>query len=185
MEGRAAAAAAREDKIAAAAQAVAAAEAEADWRPRRDPALRPRVPPRVGKLFSMCLAVLVEYIDDVETLYGMPTMIKVNVPVKPVTFLCRQSETDMILVRSTGQGILQGDSSVGPLKSPHCQLTQLLATSQCLFEAVRRSDLADLLAPITEPQQHWCQPPKQPSACLPCRCQHCKLRIARFTLLAI
>ncbi|EIE21398.1 RNI-like protein [Coccomyxa subellipsoidea C-169] len=78
VEGRAAAAAAREDKIAAAAQAVAAAEAEADWRPRRDPALGPRVPPRVGKLFSMCLAVLVEYIDDVETLYGMPTMIKVQ-----------------------------------------------------------------------------------------------------------
>lgn len=78
VEGRAAAAAAREDKIAAAAKAVAEAEAEADWQPRRDPALGPRIAPRVGKLFGMCLAVLVEYIDDVETLYGLPTLIKVH-----------------------------------------------------------------------------------------------------------
>lgn len=77
MDGRAAAAAAREDKIAAAAQAAANAEAEADWRPQRDPALGLRPAPRVGKLFSMCLALLVEYIDDVETLYGLPTPIKV------------------------------------------------------------------------------------------------------------
>ena len=77
MEGRAAAAAAREDKIAAAAQAQAEAEAEADWRPRRDAPAGPRAAPRVGKLFGMCLALLVEHIDDVETLYGLPTVIKV------------------------------------------------------------------------------------------------------------
>lgn len=75
MEGRAAAAAAREDKIAAAAHT--AAEAEADWRPRCDAPAGPWPARRVGKLFGMCLALLVEHIDDVETLYGLPTVIKV------------------------------------------------------------------------------------------------------------
>ncbi|CAL8469688.1 g9229 [Coccomyxa elongata] len=78
VEGRAAAAAAREDKIAAAAQAAAEAEAEADWRPRRDALAGPRPAQCVGKLFGMCLALLVEHIDDVETLYGLPTVIKVQ-----------------------------------------------------------------------------------------------------------
>lgn len=77
MEGRAAALSAREDKIAAAAQAAAEAEAAADWAPKRDHRLGPRPSPRVGRLFDMCLDLLVEYIEDVETLYGLPSAIKV------------------------------------------------------------------------------------------------------------
>ena len=77
MEGRAAALSAREDKIAAAAQAAAEAEAAADWAPKRDHRLGPRPSPRVGRLFDMCLDLLVEHIEDVETLYGLPSAIKV------------------------------------------------------------------------------------------------------------
>ena len=77
VEGRAAALSAREDKIAAAAQAAAEAEAAADWAPKRDHRLGPRPSPRVGRLFDMCLDLLVEYIEDVETLYGLPSAIKV------------------------------------------------------------------------------------------------------------
>ncbi|CAL5228114.1 g11190 [Coccomyxa viridis] len=78
VEGRAAALSAREDKIAAAAQAAAEAEAAADWAPKRDHRLGPRPSPRVGRLFDMCLDLLVEYIEDVETLYGLPSAIKVQ-----------------------------------------------------------------------------------------------------------
>lgn len=77
MEGRAAAAAAREDKIKAAAQAATEAEAEAQWEPCHDGAAAPPPAKRVGKLYNMCLSLLVEYIDDVETLWGLPTIIKV------------------------------------------------------------------------------------------------------------
>ena len=77
MEGRAAALSAREDKIAAAALAAAEAEAAADWMPKRDHKLGPRPVQRVGRLFDMCLDLLVEYIEDVETLCGLPSAIKV------------------------------------------------------------------------------------------------------------
>lgn len=78
MEGRAKAAAAREDKIAAAAAAAEDATAAAEWVPKRDPALGPRRAARVGKLSAMCLALLVEHIDAVETLWGLPSIIKVG-----------------------------------------------------------------------------------------------------------
>ena len=80
MEGRAAALSAREDKIAAAALAAAEAEAAADWTPKRDHKLGPRPVQRVGRLFDMCLDLLVEYIEDVETLFGLPSAIKVSFP---------------------------------------------------------------------------------------------------------
>jgi hypothetical protein len=67
----------RADKIKAAAQAAAEADAEAGWQPRRDGAAQQRPAKRVDKLYSMCLSLLVEYIDDVETLLGLPTIIKV------------------------------------------------------------------------------------------------------------
>lgn len=78
VEGRAAALSAREDKIAAAALAAAEAEAAADWMPKRDHRLGPRPSQRVGRLFDMCLDLLVEYIEDIETLYGLPSAIKVT-----------------------------------------------------------------------------------------------------------
>ena len=77
VEGRAAALSAREDKIAAAALAAAEAEAAADWTPKRDHRLGPRPAQRVGRLFDMCLDLLVEHIEDIETLYGLPSAIKV------------------------------------------------------------------------------------------------------------
>ncbi|CAK0785667.1 hypothetical protein CVIRNUC_008878 [Coccomyxa viridis] len=78
VEGRAAALSAREDKIAAAALAAAEAEAAADWAPKRDHRLGPRPAQRVGRLFDMCLGLLVEHIEDIETLYGLPSAIKVQ-----------------------------------------------------------------------------------------------------------
>ena len=49
----------------------------AEWEPRRNPALGPRATQRVPKLSAMCLALLVEHIHNVETLWGMPSVIKV------------------------------------------------------------------------------------------------------------
>lgn len=98
VEGRAAALSAREDKIAAAAQAAAEAEAAADWAPKRDHKLGPRLSPRVGRLFDMCLDLLVEYIEDVETLYGLPSAIKV---MSMLVALCNTPHTAVYVVDST------------------------------------------------------------------------------------
>ena len=78
-EGRAEAAAARETKIATAKQTAAEADAAAEWEPRKGAVAgsAQRRPERVGKLYGMCLALLVEHVDDVETLWGLPTDIKV------------------------------------------------------------------------------------------------------------
>ena len=89
VEGRAAALSAREDKIAAAAQAAAEAEAAAEWTPKRDRRLGPRPCLRVDRLFDMCLDLLVEHIEDVETLYGLPSAIKVLLWSLSTAPLCR------------------------------------------------------------------------------------------------
>lgn len=93
----------QEDKIAAAALAAAEAEAAADWTPKRDHKLGPRPVQRVGRLFDMCLDLLVEYIEDVETLYGLPSAIKVPFP----HFCGQQSEGYISCARSA---VLSGSS---------------------------------------------------------------------------
>ena len=95
VEGRAKAAAAREDKIAAAAAAAAEAERGVEWAPKRDPAQGPRSQDRVGKLSAMCLALLVEHIDAVETLWGLPSIIKVPLPACRARNMLRMRECSL------------------------------------------------------------------------------------------
>ena len=54
------------------------AEAEVDWKPSREP--RPRPQKHIDTLFRSCVELLVEYIDDVDSLWGIPEVIKVDFP---------------------------------------------------------------------------------------------------------
>jgi len=51
------------------------------WKPSRDVKLGSRLPTRVRPLFELCADVLVEYIEDVESLLGLPDSIKVRLVV--------------------------------------------------------------------------------------------------------
>lgn len=52
--------------------------AETAWQPLRDPALGRRPDDAVPRLRDLCVDLVVEYIEDVETLYGLPDGIKVR-----------------------------------------------------------------------------------------------------------
>ncbi|KAK9840274.1 hypothetical protein WJX74_006585 [Apatococcus lobatus] len=78
VEARAAAAAAREDKILEAARGQLEAQEAVAWAPARDVALGPRKACRVDPLFSLSLSLIVDYLEDVETLVGLPDAIKVR-----------------------------------------------------------------------------------------------------------
>ena len=77
VEARSAAVAARQEKILDASR-VSPGKAVVSWTPRRDPKLGSRPICRVRPLFELCADVLVEYIDDVESLLGLPDSIKVR-----------------------------------------------------------------------------------------------------------
>lgn len=47
------------------------------WSPKRNAKLGPRPPNTVGTLYQSCIALLVEHIEDVESLWGIPDIIKV------------------------------------------------------------------------------------------------------------
>ena len=51
-----------------------------EWKPSRDPKLGPRPQKTVDTLFRGCVELLVEYIDDVDSLLGIPEIIKVEAP---------------------------------------------------------------------------------------------------------
>ena len=80
LRGRAAAAAARSDKLLEEEQASrgAAEEGGMEWVPARDASLgcRPRcaVPP----LLELCVLLVRDHIDDVESLWGLPDAVKVR-----------------------------------------------------------------------------------------------------------
>jgi hypothetical protein len=71
---------AREGRISGAARAGLASLADDSiaWTPKRDPEVGPRPESTVNSLFQGCLELLVEHIEDVETLWGMPDLIKVG-----------------------------------------------------------------------------------------------------------
>ena len=48
------------------------------WSPKRDVKLGARPPRTVGTLYQGCIALLVEHIEDVESLWGIPDLIKVD-----------------------------------------------------------------------------------------------------------
>ncbi len=50
----------------------AKADKESGWDPSRDPCLGPRPTARVASLFSVCLELLVEHVDAVVSLWGLP-----------------------------------------------------------------------------------------------------------------
>ncbi len=52
------------------------------WNPKRDPQLGPRPPNTVGTLFQSCIALLVDHIEDVESLWGIPDVIKASLQAK-------------------------------------------------------------------------------------------------------
>ncbi|GIL72169.1 hypothetical protein Vretimale_462 [Volvox reticuliferus] len=62
------------------------AEDEAEWQPRRDPSLGPHPQESVRSLFETCLDVLTTYVDCVESLWGVPDVIKVRL----ATSVCRR-----------------------------------------------------------------------------------------------
>ena len=76
VEAREAAVAARQEKILDASR-VSPGKAAVSWKPSRDVKLGGRLPCRVRPLFELCADVLVEYIEDVESLLGLPDSIKV------------------------------------------------------------------------------------------------------------
>ncbi|EFJ52453.1 hypothetical protein VOLCADRAFT_86557 [Volvox carteri f. nagariensis] len=56
--------------------AAAAAAGDAGWQPSRDPFLGPHTRDPVRPLFEICLDVLTAYVDCVESLWGVPDVIK-------------------------------------------------------------------------------------------------------------
>ncbi len=47
------------------------------WSPSRDPAQGPRPEDCVPSLFSLCVGIVVHYLEDVESLWGLPEALKV------------------------------------------------------------------------------------------------------------
>lgn len=80
IEARTAAAKAREGKLSEAAKADIGSLADdaIAWAPKRSLSLGARPPVTVGPLFQACLTLLVDHIEDVETLCGLPDIIKVQ-----------------------------------------------------------------------------------------------------------
>ena len=79
VEGRAEALAAREAaKLERAAQQAEQLKSNVVWQPSRDPAQGPRPPQRVPPLVDMCVQLLVDFIEDVESLAGLPDVIRVR-----------------------------------------------------------------------------------------------------------
>ena len=66
-------------------------KAAVSWKPSRDVKLGSRLPTRVRPLFELCADVLVEYIEDVESLLGLPDSIKVRSGVHTVRSRCALS----------------------------------------------------------------------------------------------
>ncbi len=63
-------------------------KAAVSWKPSRDIKLGSRLPTRVRPLFELCADVLVEYIEDVESLLGLPDSIKVRSGVHTMHICC-------------------------------------------------------------------------------------------------
>lgn len=74
-EARGAALERRQEKLR---EAAGAAAAEEDWRPARDPSLGPRCDGAVPLLSDLALDQVVSNIEDVETLAGLPYILKVR-----------------------------------------------------------------------------------------------------------
>lgn len=70
--------AARSDKLMSARRESAEGVADVEWQPLRDVAAGPRPQARVRSLFDTCLGLLTEYIDAVESLWGVPDAIRVK-----------------------------------------------------------------------------------------------------------
>lgn len=52
---------------------------QATWQPSRDVSLGARRTDRVPSLLSKCISLVVDHIDDVESLFGLPEAVKVHV----------------------------------------------------------------------------------------------------------
>ncbi|GFR40008.1 hypothetical protein Agub_g543, partial [Astrephomene gubernaculifera] len=89
----------------------------AGWVPRRDPALGPHLVDPVAPLFSLCLDVLTEWVECVESLEGVPDVIKVRL----AAHVCARRKMSPEVSRLFGAG---GPSE---LVLPDC--TQLDATA--------------------------------------------------------
>ncbi|GIL45521.1 hypothetical protein Vafri_2737 [Volvox africanus] len=70
-------------------------EDEAEWQPRRDPSLGPHPQETVRSLFDTCLDVLTTYVDCVESLWGIPDVIKVRL----ATSVCSRRKMSPEVVR--------------------------------------------------------------------------------------
>ena len=78
VEARAEALAAREAKrLEQSAQQAETLRQAVSWQPSRDPKAGRRPEQRVPPLVTMCVQLMVEYIEDVESLVGLPDVIKV------------------------------------------------------------------------------------------------------------
>ena len=77
VEARSAAVAARQEKILDASR-MSPDKAAISWKPSRDIKLGNRRTCRVRPLYEMCADVLTEYVEDIETLEGLPDSIKVR-----------------------------------------------------------------------------------------------------------
>ena len=78
VEARAEALAAREAKrLEQSAQQAEILKQAVSWKPTRDPKAGRRPEQRVPPLVTMCVKLMVEYIEDVESLVGLPDIIKV------------------------------------------------------------------------------------------------------------
>ena len=81
VEARAEALAAREAKrLEQSAEQAELLKQAVKWTPTRDPAAGKRPQQRVPPLVNMCVELMVEYIEDVESLVGLPDIIKVIKP---------------------------------------------------------------------------------------------------------
>lgn len=94
IEARAEAAAKRKGRLSDAAKESVGdlAEEAVVWNPARDPKLGSRPPRSVGPLYQACIRLLVDYIEDVESLWGMPDDIKVPSPTNTTNALTAQNK---------------------------------------------------------------------------------------------
>ena len=130
LNGRAAAAAARTEKILEDARSAReAAEGGLGWVPARDAALGRRPACEVPPLLELCVRLIRDHIEDVESLWGLPDAIKVrHSPVCAGSASSGRSSHDGRLARPRfpGRQLMLDAASV-----PYCQVQCVHDMSSC------------------------------------------------------
>uniref|UniRef100_A0A7S3QLR1 F-box/LRR-repeat protein 15-like leucin rich repeat domain-containing protein n=1 Tax=Dunaliella tertiolecta TaxID=3047 RepID=A0A7S3QLR1_DUNTE len=101
-------------------------ESIAAWRPSRDPKLGPRPRTRVQPLFELCIAMLVDHVDCIDSLFGVPDVMRVRLA-EAVCASCKMEPevSALFAVDTPGEVVL-----------PSCVLLDPAALSSLLAECI-------------------------------------------------